>query len=440
VWESTNHLDGDDSKLTVKIKENKEKARKVPIEVFPDPEVAVILILQHTGAPNVPLVSVGDNVSIGQKIAGSKERISAPVHSPISGKVIKIGDAYNLHYQGFSQAIFIENDGKKRKDKTLQPISESELKDVSTNFLIERVREAGVIGLGGAGFPTHIKLSPPPGKPIKYLVVNATEGEIYDTCNERLIIEKTFNILKGVKVMRKALGYPEVVIATTDNKVEALERLKEVFSEEPDTRIVAKPFTYEQGDEDQLQKALFGWEVQAGKLPYEMGVVVHNVATVNAVAEAVFEGEPLISRVITLTGDIEEPKNLLVNVGTPVGNILDHFNVDPKDIRKVVLSGAMMGISIPTTETPVTKRTSSIIVFSKSKYKPVKRRTDCIRCSRCISACPLRLHPISIVEAIEKGDIERAKRLYMADCFVCGICSYVCPSGIPLAETIRMRH
>jgi electron transport complex protein RnfC len=423
--------------LTVKIGEKKQKARKVPIEVFPDPETAVIFTLQHIGAPNAPLVSVGDKVSIGQKIADSKERISAPVHSPISGKVIKISDAYNPCYEEFSEAIFIENDGKKRKDKTLKPVSESELKDVSIDFLIERVREAGIIGLGGAGFPTHIKLSPPSDKPIKHLVVNACESDIYATSDERLLIEKTSNILKGVKVMRKVLGSPKVVIAIKNNKIEAVERLKEVFSGEPDTRIVVRPFTYQQGDENLLQKALFGWEVPPGKLPYEMGVVVHNVATVNAVAKAVFEGEPLISRVITLTGDIEEPKNLLVKIGTPVGYILDHFKVDPNDMRKVVLGGAMMGISIRTTETPLIKRTTSIIFFSKTKYKPVKRRTDCIRCSRCISACPLDLHPISIVEAIEKGDVERAKRLYLTDCFECGICSYVCPSGIPLADIMR---
>jgi len=423
-------------KLTVKIEERKEKARKVPIEVFPDPKTAVVLILQHVGASNVPLVSEGDKVSIGQKIADSEERISAPVHSPISGKVEKIGDAYNIHQEEFSEAIFIENDGKKRKDKTLQPISESELKDVTTDFLIERIREAGIIGLGGAGFPTHVKLSPPSNKPIKYLVVNACESEIYDTSDERLLVEKTSNILKGVRVIRKVLGSPEVVIATKNNKIEALEKLKEVFSEEPETRIVARPFAYQQGDAGLLQKELFGWEVPAGKRSYEMGVIVHNVATINAVAKAVFEGEPLISRVTTLTGDIEEPKNLLVKIGTPVGHILDHFKVDPNDVRKVVLGGVMMGAPIPTTEAPVTKRTSSIIVFSKSKYKPVKRRTDCIKCSKCISACPLRLHPISIFEAIEKGDIERAKRLYFTDCFRCGICSYVCPTGIPLAQTI----
>jgi electron transport complex protein RnfC len=423
-------------KLTVKIEEHKEKARKAPIEVFLDPETAVILTLQHTGAPNVPLVSVGDKVSIGQKIADSNERISAPVHSPISGKVVKIGDAYNPSYEVFSEAIFIENDGKKRKDKTLKPISESELKDVSTNFLIERVREAGIIGLGGAGFPTHVKLSPPSEKPIKHLVVNACESDIYATSDERLLVEKTSNILKGVKVMRKVLGSPEVIIATKYNKIEAVEKLKEAFSEEPETRIVARPFTYQQGDAGLLQKALFDWEVPAGKRSYEMGVIVHNVATINSVAKAVFEGEPLISRVTTLTGDIEEPKNLLVKIGTPIGHILDHFKVDPSDVRKVVLGGVMMGVPIPTTEAPLTKRTSSIIVFSKSKHKPVKRRTDCIRCSRCITACPVSLHPVLIFESIEKGDIERAKRLHLDDCIACGICSYVCPSGIPLARNI----
>jgi electron transport complex protein RnfC len=422
--------------LTVKIEERKEKTRKVPIEVFPDPKTAVILTLQHIGVPNTPLVSVGDSVSIGQKIADCKEKISAPVHSPISGKVMKIGNANNPCYEEFSEAIFIESDGKKRKDKTLKPISESELKDVSNISLIQRVREAGIVGLGGAGFPTHIKLSPPSDKPIKYFVVNACESDIEATCDERLLIEKTSNILKGVKVMRKVLGSPEVVIAVKENKVEAVEKLNEAFSGEPETRIVARPFSYQEGDEGLLQKALFGWEIPPGKLPYEMGVVVHNVATVNAVAKAVFDGEPLISRVITLSGDIDEPKNLLVKIGTPISHVLDHFKVDPNDVRKVVLGGAMMGIPIQTTETPLIKRNTSINVFSKSKYKLVKRRTVCIRCSKCISACPVYLHPIQIVEAVEKGDFKRAKQLYINDCIGCGICSYVCPTGIPLSNII----
>jgi electron transport complex protein RnfC len=422
--------------LTIQIEEKKEKARKVPIEIFPDPKTAVILTLQHAGAPNVPLVAVGDSVSIGQKIADSKEKVSAPVHSPISGKVVKFGDTYNSCYQECSEAIYIENDGKKTKDKTLQPVAESELKDTPNDFLIKRIREAGIIGLGGAGFPTHIKLSLPPDKPIKYLVVNAMEGEPYDTADERLIVEKTSNILKGVRVIRKILGSPEVVIATKSNKIEALAKLREMFSEEPNTKIVAGHFTYQQGDAAQLQKMLFGYEAHPDKRSYERGAVVHNVATINAVAKAVFEGEPLISRVTTLTGDIKEPKNLLVKIGTPISDILNHFEINKNDIRKVVIGGVMMGTSLPTTEAPVTKRTSSIIVFSKSQYKSFKRKTDCIRCSRCIRACPVRLHPVLIYNAIDKGNLEKAKRLYIKDCIACGICSYVCPSGIPLAGTI----
>lgn len=422
--------------MAVEIQEQKEISRKVPIEVFPDPKTAVILTFQHAGAPNVPLVSVGDNVTIGQKIADSKERVSAPVHSPISGKVVRLGDTYNSCYQECSEAIFIENDGKKLKDKTLQPIAESELKDTPNDFLIKRIREAGIIGLGGAGFPTHIKLSLPPDKPIKYLVVNAMEGEPYDTADERLIVEKTSNILKGVRVIRKILGSPEVVIATKSNKIEALTKLREVFSEEPNTKIVAEHFTYQQGDAAQLQKVLFGYEAHPDKRSYERGVIVHNVATINAIAKAVFEGEPLISRVTTLTGDIKEPKNLLVKIGTPISDILNHFEINQKDIRKVVIGGVMMGTSLPTTEAPVTKRTSSIIVFSKSKYKSFKRRTDCIKCSRCIHACPVSLHPVLIYNAVDKGDLEKARRLYIKDCIACGICSYVCPSGIPLAGTI----
>jgi electron transport complex protein RnfC len=422
--------------LVIKIEEKKEIARKTPIEVFPDPETAVILTLQHVGADNIPLISVGDNVSIGQKIADSKEKISAPVHSPISGKVTRIGKAYNPRHGDYAQAIFIENDRKKRKDKTLKPISESELDDVSIVSLIKTVREAGIIGLGGACFPTHIKLSPPPDQLIKHLVVNAQESDIYSTSDERVAIEKTSNILKGIKVMRKVLGNPYVVIAIKSNKIEAVEKLKEEFSGEPNTRIAARPFSYQHGDASILQKELFGWEVPAGKRSYEMGVVVHNVATINAVANAVFEGEPLISRVTTFRGDRVKPKNLLVKIGTPIDNILNHFNVDLDDVRKVVLGGVMMGNAILTTETPVAKNTSGIFVFSKSQYKIVKRRTVCMRCARCISACPVDLHPIMIYNAIDKGDIDKAERLYLHDCIKCGLCSYVCPTGIPLSETI----
>jgi len=425
----------------VKIKEHKDKARKTPIEVFPDPKIAIVLTYQHTGAPNKPIVSVGDTVAIGEKIADSKEKISAPVHSPISGKVAKIGDIYNSCYEECSEAIYIENDNKKTKDKALQPFAESEIKSTPNDALLKRIREAGIIGLGGAGFPTHIKLSPPPDKPIKYLVVNATEGEPYDTADERLLIEKTTNLLRGVRVIRKILGNPKVVVATKTSKVEATAKLNEVFGKEPDTEIVVKPFSYQQGDASVLQKALFRWETPPTKRSYEMGVIVQNVATINAIANAVFEGEPLISRVTTLNGDVAEPKNLLVKVGTPISNILNQYNVDIKDIQKVVIGGVMMGHTIPTIEAPVTKRTSSIIVFSKSKYKPTKTETACIHCSNCISSCPVHLHPILIYNALLKGDMAKAEKLYAKDCIACGTCSYVCPAGLPLSGTIcAVRH
>ena len=422
--------------MTEQIMEHKEIARKTAIEIFPDPKTAIMLTIQNPGATNVPLVKIGDFVTAGQKIADTKERISAPVHSPISGKISKFGDTYNSCYQECSEAIYIENDGKMLKDKTLQPISESEFKNISNDALIKRIREAGIIGMGGAGFPTHIKLSPPADKPIKRLVVNAMEGEPYDTADERLLIENTSNILKGVKVIRKILGSPEVVIATKSNKTEAVEKLKQVFSGEPNTRIVAGHFTYQQGDAAQLQKLLFGYSANPDKRSYESGTIVHNVATINAIAKAVFEGEPLISRVTTLTGDIKEPKNILVKIGTPISDILNYYKIDTNDIQKVVIGGIMMGTALPSFDAPVTKRTSSIIVFSKSNYKPAKKRTACIRCSRCISACPVHLYPILINQALEKGDIPAAEKLYYKDCIACGTCSYVCPAGIPLSGTI----
>lgn len=416
-----------------KIKEQKEIARKTPIEIFPDPKTAIVLTYQHTGAQNSPLVSVGDTICIGQKIADSKERVSSPVHSPISGKVIKIADSYNHCYEESSSAIFIENDGKKTKDKTLTPISENELDSTKIDALIKRIREAGIIGLGGAGFPTNIKLSPPADAKIKNLVVNATEGEPFDAADERLLIEKTENLLKGVRVVRKILGNPKVTIATKASKVDAIPKLQEVFGKEPDTVVVAGHFEYQQGDASLLQKALFGYETPPTKRSYEMGCIVQNVATINAIANAVFEGEPLISRVTTLNGDVPKPKNLQVKIGTPVKDILNANSIDMNNVKQVVVGGVMMGHALPNTDAPVTKRTSSIIVFNETK---TKKQTACIHCAKCIESCPVRLQPILIYNAITKADFEKAEKLYMKDCIVCGTCSYVCPSGLPLASTI----
>ena len=422
----------------VVIKEQKDLARKAPIEVFPDPKTAVVLINQQTGAANTPIVSVGDSVIIGQKIADSKERVSAPVHSPISGKVVKIDNIFNSCFAECTEAIWIEGDGKKTKDKSLTPISESELATTSNEALLKRIREAGIIGLGGAGFPTSAKLSLPADQKVSTLIVNGAEGEPYDTADERLMIERTENIVRGVRVIRKILGNPKVIVATKDNKVEAIPRLQEAFGKEPDTEIIAKKLTYQQGDASVLQKAILGYETPPGKRSYEMGTIVQNVATLNAIANAVFEGEPLISRVTTLNGDVTEPKNLLVKIGTPVSSILSQNSIDTSDIKDVVVGGVMMGQALQTIDAPITKRSSSVIVFAQSKAKKGQQTTACIHCGRCITACPVRLQPVAIYNAVMKGDFAKAEKLWANDCIACGTCSYVCPSKINLSRTVKM--
>jgi electron transport complex protein RnfC len=419
----------------VEIKEKKDIARKTPIEVFPDPKVAVVLVNQQSGASNKALVSVGDSVSIGQKIADSTERVSAPVHSPISGKVIKIEKVYNSCFSDYTEAIFIEGDGKKTKAKELIPITEAQLKDTPNETLIKIIREAGIVGMGGAGFPTSIKLSVPKDKPIKTLIVNGAEGEPYDTADERLMIEKTENLVRGVRVIRKLLGNPKLIVVTKESKVEAIPKLQAAFGKEPDTQVIAKHLTYQQGDAAMLQKAILGYEANPDKRSYEMGTIVQNVATINAIANAVFEGEPLISRVTTLNGDdFKQPKNLLVKIGTPISDILNANGI--KDAGQVVVGGVMMGNALQSLDAPLTKRTSSIIIFSKTIAK-VKKSTACIRCARCISACPARLQPSLLYEAINKGNFEKAEKLWAKDCIACGSCSYVCPAGLPLTSTIR---
>jgi len=419
----------------VAIKEIKDVARKTPIEIFPDPKIAVMLTNMQNGATNAPLVSVGDSVIIGQKIADAKERISAPIHSPICGKVIKIENAYNSCFEAPTEAIFIENDGKKTKDKSLSPISESELKTTTNEVLLKIIREAGIIGLGGAGFPTHVKLAVPADKKIKVLIVNGAEGEPYDTADERLMIEKTDNLLRGVRVIRKILGNPKVIVVTKDSKVEAIPKLQATFGKEPDTEVVAKHLTYQQGDASMLQKAILGYETPSGKRSYEMGTIVQNVSTINAIANAVFEGEPLISRVTTLNGDIAKPKNYLVKIGTPISSILSANNINVTKKDSVVVAGVMMGMGLPTLDAPITKRTSSIIYF---KAKKGQKSTVCIHCGRCLSACPARLQPVAIYNAVVKGDFAKAEKLSSKDCIACGTCSYVCPARVPLASNIKM--
>jgi electron transport complex protein RnfC len=255
------------------------------------------------------------------------------------------------------------------------------------------------------------------------------------------MIEKAENLLRGVRVVRKILGNPKVIVATKVSKVEAVPKLEAVFGKEPDTQVVAKHLSYQQGDASVLQKAILGYEAPPGKRSYESGTIVQNVATLNAIANAVFEGEPLISRVTTLNGDVKEPKNILVKIGTPISSILSKYNVDTNDLQQVVVGGVMMGNAVQTIDAPITKRTSSIIVFSKSKNKKGQKQTACIHCSNCISSCPVRLHPIMLYNAIMKGDFDKAEKLWIKDCIACGTCSYVCPAKLPLSGIIcASRH
>jgi electron transport complex protein RnfC len=419
----------------VHIPEHKEVARKTPIEIFPDPKIAVVLTNQQGGATNVPLVKVGDVVAIGQKIADVQAKVSAPVHSPISGTVIKIENAYNSCFEAPTEAIYIENDGKKTKAKPLNAIKESELASTKNEDLLKIIREAGIVGMGGAGFPTSVKLAVPADKPIKHLLVNGAEGEPYDTADERIMIERTQNLVRGVRVVRKLLGNPKVIVVTKESKVEAVPKLQEAFKNEPDTEVRATHLTYQQGDAGMMQKAILGYEPAAGKRSYEMGTIVQNVATINAIANAVFEGEPLISRVAALNGDIATPKNLMVKIGTPISDILKANNIT--DCGSVVVGGMMMGVQLASLDAPVTKRTSSILCLNKEHAK-ARKQTACIHCGRCVSACPVRLQPVAIYNAVIKGKFDVAAKLWAQDCIMCGTCSYVCPANLPLAFNVKM--
>ncbi|MBU0614559.1 MAG: electron transport complex subunit RsxC [Nanoarchaeota archaeon] len=406
---------------------------KSKIEVAPSPKLVILPLSQHIGAPCEPLVNVGDTVKVGQKIAEAKAFVSAPIHSSISGTVKKIEDMPHP-VLGKCKAIIIESDGKIDWDPTIKqrdnPMSldKEELKNM--------IKEAGIVGMGGATFPTHVKLSPPKEKPINILILNGAECEPYLTCDHKLMIEKCTEIIKGALIIKKILDVQKVVIGVEDNKENAILVLREKIEEmNADIKVIALPTSYPQGAEKTLIYTVTGKVVPAGGLPMDVGAVVQNVSTAKAVYDAVYESKPLIERVVTVTGAVNDRKNLLVKIGTPVKQIIEFCGGYSGAASKLISGGPMMGIAQCTEDIPVLKGSSGILVLAK---QPEAEEFDCIRCGKCVEACPMQLMPTTIAQYAEKDMIEKADEYNAADCIECGCCSYVCPSKIPLVQKIKI--
>ncbi|HPW46065.1 MAG TPA: electron transport complex subunit RsxC [bacterium] len=411
--------------------EMKHLSKDVALEKIAMPKTLILPVLQHIGSPAKSIVSVGDLVKKGQVLAEASGYVSVPVHAPTSGEVSAIVQRAIVSGK-VCDHIVIEADGQ---EEWLDGILEKrEWQSLDGEEIKEIIKNCGVVGLGGAAFPTHVKLSPPEDKPIDVLILNGVECEPYMTCDYRVMIDRTKAVAIGLRIMMKALGVEKAIIGVEANKPDAFEKMRDaVWSDSGITAEMLK-VKYPQGAEKQLIEALLGREVSPGKLPFDVGVVVQNVGTALAVYEAVCEGKPLIERAVTVTGEgVEKPANLVVPIGTSVADLLLRQGVDRKT-KKLVMGGPMMGIALPSADIPVVKGTSGILAFNKTV---LHRPGPCIRCGKCIEVCPLHGMAAEMVAAIEAGQVEKYEHLHVLDCVECGTCTFACPSHRSLVHYIK---
>ncbi len=397
-----------------------------PIIDLEAPDELVFPLQQSLGAPAVPCVEVGERVLMGQKIAEAGGFVSANIHSSVSGTVKAIED--RIHPNGVKmKAIVIENDHLEEVADTLTPLDE---KTVTPAEIVQRVKDAGIVGMGGATFPTHIKLSPPADKKIEYAIVNGAECEPYLTSDHRAMLETADEVIAGLKLIMKALGLNKGYIAVETNKPDAIAKLKEYAVKETDVEIniVGVKTKYPQGSEKHLIKALTGRCVPPGKLPMDVGAVVNNIDTCAAIARAVLKGQPLIKRIVTVSGDcIVEPLNFRVPVGTSFKYLTEKCGGFTKLAAKIIMGGPMMGISLTELDVPVVKGSSGMLAFSEEMALP-QPTANCLRCGRCVTGCPMNLLPNVIKEAVCANDFDKLVKLNINDCIQCGSCTYVCPA------------
>lgn len=419
----------------VKVTHNKNTA-EMPIERMPVPQRVVLPMQQHIGVPCTPLVKVGDTVSVGQKIGDSDKFISAPIHASVSGTVTAVGDV-KLANGIITKGVTIESDGEMRLYEGIKP-------PVVTNKaeLCAAVRESGLVGLGGAGFPTHVKLNIPDDKDIDTLIINAAECEPYITVDYRECIENAENILKGVEILKDILGFKQVIIAIEDNKPKVFKIMKEIADRDNDKDDAIKLMTlrsrYPQGAEKMMVLSATGRRVPPGKLPSDVGCVVMNVTSTAFIARYLETGKPLVSRSITVDGGaIAEPKNIRVPIGTNIQDIIDFCGGFKSEPRKIIFGGPMMGLAICGTEAPICKQNNAILAFDERRDL-IKKERACIRCGRCVEVCPMSLTPTLIERFSRVKDAEKLKAINVNTCMECGSCAYACPSGRPLVQYIRL--
>lgn len=408
-----------------------------PLAQLPLPKQVTIPIIQHIGAPAKVVVQRGDTVKVGQVIAQHEGFISSNIHASCSGRIGIIEEV--MDSSGFKHlAVNIRvkgDDWLETIDRTDTLVEEISL---SRDEIVARVMEAGVVGMGGAGFPSHAKIKVPEGKTIDTLIINGVECEPYLTADHRLMLEKPREIIVGVRILMRALGVSRAIIGIEDNKHDAIELFDEWLREDKQIEVQPLEVQYPQGGEKQLIQAVLDREVPSGGLPADVGVIVHNVGTTFAIYEAVQKNKPLVERVVTVTGkDVKQPSNFWVRIGTPVIELITAAGGLPESTGKVVSGGPMMGKAIADLEVPVAKVTSGILMIAQAETKRAEEY-NCVHCGKCIEACPMGLEPYRLLLLSKAGQSEKSKRENVLDCIECGSCSFVCPSNRPILDYIRL--
>lgn len=415
--------------------ENKHQSTRSPIRDAGIPELLVLPLQQHIGEPAEPLVEVGERVLKGQKLADIRSGIGVPVHAPTSGIIESITERPVPHPSGLDDwCIVLRPDGEDQW-RERQPITE--YRKLERETVLARIREAGISGMGGAGFPTNIKLRPPKDRKVDTLILNGAECEPYITADDMTMREKATEVIAGLKIMAWILRPERCVIGIEDNKPEAIEAIK-TACEGTQIEVAVIPTKYPSGGEKQLIRILTGLEVPNEGIPADIGVMCQNVGTAVAVARAMLEDSPLISRIVTVTGDaVREPGNYEAWIGTPIEHLLTKAGVDEKKLNRLVLGGPMMGYTLTTTAIPVTKTTNCVIAATAAELPDPPTEQPCIRCGQCAEVCPMELLPQQLFWYSKSEEFEKAEHLNLFDCIECGACSYVCPSSIPLVQYYR---
>lgn len=416
--------------------ENKLSAG-VAIEALPLPKSVTIPISQHIGAPPKIVVERGQDVKVGDVIAVHEGFVSANIHSSVSGKIGKIDEVMDSSgYKRMAINIRVKDDEwSETIDRTPDLVKEINLNSVE---IINKIMESGVVGMGGAAFPSHVKLSIPEGKHVDTLIINGVECEPYLTADHRVMLEKPHEIMVGTQVLMKALDVEKAIIGVENNKKDAIDLLRKVATEYSGISVEALRVQYPQGGEKQLIEALLGREVPSGGLPADVGAIVHNVGTTYSVYLAVQKNQPLVERIVTVTGkSLKKPSNFLVRIGTPVEELINAAGGLPDDTGKVVSGGPMMGKALNDLTVPIAKATSGILIIPDDESKRAQE-FNCVRCGKCIEACPMGLEPYQLLLLSREGKYEEAREESVMDCIECGSCSFVCPSNRPILDYIRL--